>query len=203
MDTGQALDAQAVRRCLAGDREAFADLVARHQDRVHGLCLRLCAGHGADAADLAQETFVRAYRALGRFDPNRPLLPWLLRIAANLCRDHGRRLRARPEHLGEDGTDRWPDPAPGPETALIREQDRRAVRRAVAELPDHLRLLIALAYDEELPLAEVARITGLPLTVVKNRLFRARRALAARLAKEDPDHGLPLRPAPPAGARLR
>ena len=203
MDAGQALDTQAVRRCLEGDRESFADLVARHQDRVHGLCLRLCAGRGADAADLTQETFVRAYRALGRFDPNRPFLPWLLRIAVNLCRDHGRRLRARPEDLVDLAADQWSDPAPGPEHALIREQDRQAVRAAVAELPEHLRLLIALAYDEDLPLADVARITGLPLTMVKNRLFRARRTLAARLAKEVGRDGLPLHPGAPARARAR
>ncbi len=203
MDGWQALDAEAVRRCLDGDPEAFAVLVTRHKDRVHGLCLRMCAGRAADASDLAQETFVRAYRALGRFDPSRPFLPWLLRIAVNVCRDHGRRLRARHEDLVDLSPDRRSDPAPGPENALIREQDRRAVRAAVAELPAHLRVLIALAYDEDLSLGDVARITGLPLTIVKNRLFRARRALAARLAKEVGCDELPIRPGATARARLR
>jgi RNA polymerase sigma factor (sigma-70 family) len=176
-------DAAAVARCLAGQREAFTELVERYQHTVYGVCLRWCGGRAADASDLAQECFLRAWTALGRFDPRRPLRPWLLRIAVNLCRDWARRRAAHPE-AGADDADEVPDPTEGPEEAAERAETRRRLRQAVRALPEPLRLLVVLAYDHDLPLAEVAAATGLPLTVVKNRLFRARRAIARRLASE-------------------
>jgi len=182
-------DADAVARCLAGEREAFADLVLRYQDRVFGLALRLCGGHRADAQDAAQEAFLRAYAALGRYDAGRPWLPWLLRIAVNVCRDRARRRSARPEFALE-AWESVADPADGPEGALLRAERRRAVRAAVAALPENQRVLIALAYDQELALGEIAQALRLPLTVVKNRLYRARRAIAARLRREEEEHGL-------------
>jgi RNA polymerase sigma factor (sigma-70 family) len=197
-------DADAIRRCLAGDREAFAELVARHQDRVYGLGLRGCAGDRAEAADLAQECFVRAWAALGRFDPRRPFRPWLLRIAVNLCRDRARRRAARPAGP-PPGDGKWAepaDPADGPQDLVVRAEERRRVRAAVAALPPDQRLLLALAYDQELPLAEIAAILGLPQTVVSSRPYRARRTIAARLQEEE--HDVLPRGAPrPARVRVR
>jgi len=185
MGSRDAADAAVVRRCQAGEREAFGELVAAYQDRVYGLALRWCRGDRAEAGDLAQDTFLRAYAAVGRFDPRRPFAPWLLRIAINRCRDAARRRRTRPSVSMEVDPDAFAEPAPGPEAAAVAAEERRAVRAAVAALPDAQRLLVVLAYDRELRLIEIAEALGLPLSMVKNRLMRARRAIAKRLAAED------------------
>ena len=180
---GRALELEAIARCRAGERNAFGVIVRAYQDRVYGLALRWCGGDRCEAADLTQECFLRAFVGLARFDASRPLRPWLLRIAVNVCRDAARRRAARPPIALEAEWDAFAAADPGPEAALLATERRRAVRRAVAELPAEQRLLIVLAYDRELPLREVAAVLGLPLTIVKNRLYRARRRLAARLGE--------------------
>lgn len=173
----------AIDRCRAGDRDAFAVIVRAHQDRVYALALRWSGGDRSEAADLTQECFLRAFVALARFDAARPLRPWILRIALNVCRDAGRRRAARPPAVGVAEADAFAAAEPGPEASALAAERRRAVRHAVGELPPEQRLLVVLAYDRELPLREIAAALGLPVTIVKNRLYRARRRLAARLGE--------------------
>ncbi len=177
------VERDAVARCLAGERNAFAAIVQAHQDRVYGIALRWCAGDRSEAADLTQECFLRAYVGLNRFDPARPLRPWLLRIAVNVCRDAARRRAARPREAVDASWDAFADADPGPEATVLASERRRAVREAVANLPAQQRLLVVLAYDRELPLREIAAALGLPLTIVKNRLYRVRKRLATQLGE--------------------
>src|SRR5438876_1917968 len=94
MGDRQPSDAEVIQRCRRGEVEPFSLLVERYQDRVYNLAFRLL-DHAEDARDASQETFVRAYSALARFDPDRPFAPWLFRIATNLC--YGLLCRRRPE----------------------------------------------------------------------------------------------------------
>lgn len=189
LEVRDAADAAAVRLCLAGDREAFGDLVGAYQDRIYGLALRWCHGNRADAADITQDVFLRAYAALARFDPARPFAPWLLRIAINRCRDAARRHRARPAADTDLDWETLAEGGDGPEARAIAAEERRAVRAAVDALPQAQRLLVVLAYDRRMPLAQVAAALGLPLSMVKNRLMRARRVLAKRLEETGVEAG--------------
>ena len=196
---GRAVEVEAIARCQAGEPNAFAVIVRAYQDRIYGLALRWCGGDWSEAADLTQECFLRAYASLARFDPARPLRPWLLRIAVNVCRDAFRRRTARPACAGDAQWDTFAAADPGPEAVVLATERRRAVRQAVAALPAEQRLLIVLAYDRELPLREIAAALGLPLTIVKNRLYRARKRLATRLGGDERDgtgDGLRAGPAP-------
>ena len=187
MEPRDAADAAAVRLCLHGDRAAFAELVVAYQDRIYGLAWRWCRGDRTEALDIAQDVFLRAYASLGRFDPARPFAPWLLRIALNRCRDAARRRKAHPTTAEATDWAAIADPADGPEALALAAEERRAVRAAVATLPEAQRLLVLLAYDRALPLTEIAGALGLPLSLVKNRLMRARRILAARLREGEAD----------------
>jgi RNA polymerase sigma-70 factor (ECF subfamily) len=161
----------------AGDRKAFDALVLRHG----AFALRVAARLTRDACvaeDVAQEALVRAWKAIGRFDPNRArLTTWLYRIVANLCRDHQR--RARPEAL-PDGFDPV-DPAAGAEERLAAGQQARAMAAALAELPDRQRAALALVYEEGLSGAEAARALGVSAKAVERLLARGRQFLRTRL----------------------
>ncbi|MBE3591116.1 MAG: RNA polymerase sigma factor [Firmicutes bacterium] len=171
-------DWASVRAVLAGDRQAFAPLVERYQRAVFNLCLRY-TGQRQDAEDLTQEAFLRAFRALGRYDSRRPFSAWLFAIAANACRDWSRRQasRARAAEL-EDAPPLDPDPA----KAAERRDSLVRVAAALRELPADERLLVLLVHHQGFSLKEAAGITGLTAAAVKARLFRARRKLRQRLA---------------------
>lgn len=100
-----------IRRAQGGDAEAFAALVRLHQEGVYGFCLRM-TGRREDALDLTSEAFLRAYRSLAGFDVTQPFRPWLLRIAANLCRDHLRARQQHPAPVKDAVLAHVPDPAP-------------------------------------------------------------------------------------------
>jgi RNA polymerase sigma-70 factor (ECF subfamily) len=170
-----------VESCLAGDPDAFRPLVERYQDRIFGLAMRL-TGNAEDAREIAQDVFLRAFRALDSFDLTRPFSTWIRTIAANLARDRLRR-QARGEPKAVAGFPGLPHEAPGPVADAARLEDADRVHRAVEELPAEARDLIAMRYFEELSLGEIAERTGLRRSTLKVRLFRLRRELARRLTE--------------------
>lgn len=186
-------DAEVVRRCLGGDAEAFALLVARYQDRVYTLAYRLL-GHSDDALDAAQEAFIRAYAALDRFDTRRPMAPWLLRIAANVA--YGMLRKRAPGQLSLDALSegeadaalaRSPGaekiPAADPEQRVTRAASDAAIRDAVLALPEPYRTVTLLHYLEEMPYETIAAALEMPLGTVKTYLHRARQRLKAVLGE--------------------
>ncbi len=161
-----------------GDRRAFDALVLRHGAFALRVATRLTRD-ASTAEDMAQEAFVRAWKAIDRFDPGRArLTTWLYRIVANLCRDHQRRVR--PETL-PDGFDPA-DPAAGAEECLAAGQQARAMAAALAELPDRQRAALALVYEEGLSGAEAAKALGVSAKAVERLLARGRQFLRTRLA---------------------
>lgn len=175
-----ARDDEAIRRCLAGDREAFGELVERYKRPLYAVAYRLLSDSGL-AEDAVQETFLRAYRALGRFRQGDPLAPWLYRIATNLCHDLGRSRGRQAPGLDQDQMDRLADPADQPDEALARRETQRRVREAVAALPEKYRVLVVMAHQQGMSYEAICQATGEPLTVVKNRLYRARQMLKEQL----------------------
>jgi RNA polymerase sigma-70 factor (ECF subfamily) len=175
-----ASDAELIARAVDGDEVAFATLVDRHATlafRAAYLVLR-----DADrAADATQEAFINVHRALGRFRPDEPFVPWLLAIvgnrARNLRRADWRRLAAWGR--AADATAREPAlrTAPSPEGDVVAAERRAAVVAAVDSLPQADRLVITCRYFAELGEAETAALLGVARGTVKSRLSRARQRL--------------------------
>jgi len=174
-------------RAAAGDHGAFEALVDRHGGRVLAVALRIAGGDRARAEDLCQEVFLHLLGVLARYDPGRPFRPWLMRVAANLCRNRMRGERRRPatslDALREEAGDCLPAAAtqePGVEVERAEEAAR--VQAARDALPASYRTILAMHYEAGLSYEEIQEaLGGLPLGTVKNRLFRARAALARRL----------------------
>jgi RNA polymerase sigma-70 factor (ECF subfamily) len=187
-DQGEPDDADLVRRCLKEDPEAFRLLVERYQGEDFSLAVRL-VGRPEDAEDLTQETFLRAFRALRRYDPTRPFGAWLHTIATRLCIDHHRRNRARlvsltqPEEgtAGEERTIDLEDPSDRPDEEAEKSELARRLEALVEELPPDSRAAILLRHQQDLPYEEIARVLQVPLGTVKARIHRARIMLKQKL----------------------
>jgi len=173
-------DQDIVRRCIAGEADAFAGLVERYGGRVYNIALRITSD--ADAAkDCAQEAFIRAYRALHRYDPTLPFGPWLFRITTNASLNYVQRW-----HAHQTTVDELPD-APeeadeGPEETAVRHEELAEVVAAMADLAPAYRAALTLRHMQQLSYQEVADALDLPLGTVKTHLHRARAALKTRLA---------------------
>jgi RNA polymerase sigma-70 factor (ECF subfamily) len=163
-----------------GDRGAFDALVTRHREAVYRLCWS-AAGNHADADDAAQETFVRAWRALPSYDASRPFAPWLRKIAWNCGlsarRDGGAGLPVVPEGTAPEAV----EPGPGPEEAASSKEERARVAGAMASLPPELRTVMVLRAVEGLSYAEIGETAGIPAGTVMSRLSRARGRLLRAL----------------------
>ena len=161
-------DAALVRACVAGHPEAFGPIVRRHQRQVYAVCYRF-AGNHADASDLAQDVFIRAYRGLHRFKGQASLRTWLYRIAVNVCLNKGSKTRGKTP-LDAAGIR---DPAEQPDLALLREERAAQVRAAIARLPRKQRATLILRVYHELPHEEIAAILGGSVGAAKANLFHA------------------------------
>jgi RNA polymerase sigma factor (sigma-70 family) len=162
-----------IRRAKRGDKHAYEELVHAYQ----GIAFRtayVLAGNGADAEEAAQDGFVKAWRALGRFRDGAPFRPWLLQIVANEARNR-RRSAGRRAHLALRAATEHPsgDAAPSPEAALLSAQQREALLAAVNDLPEDQRSVITLRYFVGLSEQEVADTLDLPTGTVKSRTSRA------------------------------
>jgi len=165
-------------RAAQGDREAFGGLVECHQAGVYNVAYRML-GDCREAEDAAQETFLRAFRAIRRLDPQRPPGAWLKKIAVNVCLN---RLERRGT-LTLDDEAAIPASDPGPESQTIQREQTRQVRSALLALPPHFRAAIELRHFQELSYAEMAEALNRPLSDIKSDLFRARKLLAEILRK--------------------
>jgi RNA polymerase sigma-70 factor (ECF subfamily) len=160
--------------------QAFNELVLRYQNRVYGVAYRML-GDSGDAHDLAQETFVRAFRRLETFDCSRRFAPWLFRIAVNLCLDH----RSRQMHVVPLGDLELVEKGASPEASAIREEKRTLIQKAILDLPLKYRAVIVLRHIEELTYEEIAAALDLPVNTVRTHLFRARAALRKALTDNE------------------
>lgn len=169
-----------VRRAQAGDRAAFSELVRRYRGPLYAFCYRLTQSADA-AADLAQDTFVRAWQYLGRFDPTRPFRPWLYAIAANRDSSRRRREEVRETVPLEELTVEPATPEDAA-TELERRQLRAAVRRAIAELSPQQRQAIVLVELEGLTAVDAAAILRCSPATVRQHVFRGKKRLRQLLS---------------------
>jgi RNA polymerase sigma-70 factor, ECF subfamily len=170
-----ALDDRAlVAATVGGDRTAFDVLVRRHQRAIYGVCYRFAGDH-ADASDLAQDAFVRAYRGLARFKGDAAFGTWLYRIAVNVCLSRASTTTPaldpiEPLELADSRGDR-------PDAPLQRAEDTARVKAAIARLPEKQRMTVILRVYHELPHEAIARTLGSTVGTVKANFFHALRNL--------------------------
>ncbi len=175
-------EADLVRAAQGGDQAAFGEIVRHFQRAVFRVAYALTR-NASDADDIAQETFVRAYQAIGRFRTGEPLYPWLSRITVNLAYSLHRLRRRRPEAsiepLVEAGR-QWPVEDDPLRHVAERERDRQIGEAFAGLTPEH-QAVLALRVVEEMSYEEIARTLGVPVGTVMSRLSRARADLRARL----------------------
>jgi RNA polymerase sigma-70 factor (ECF subfamily) len=190
-------DEELVEACQAGEASAFDVLVARWEDKIRGAAYRF-VGSEEEARDVAQEAFLKAYRALGGFKGEARFSSWLYQITTNLCRDRLRRRRTRPSMSLEELEEAGPvivETRPGAHELLLQQDLARAVRRAVHALPDEQREVVILKEYQGLTFLEIAQSLDLPVSTVKTRLYRGLGQLRLRLEREGKSEAAPL-PAP-------
>jgi RNA polymerase sigma-70 factor (ECF subfamily) len=179
-------DIDLIALCLRGNRNAFAPVVERYHACIFGFTYRYTRNR-EDAADLTQETFLRAFRSLNQYDSRFPLRNWLYTIATNACHDWARRCNTQPQgapildNPEVDSIQATGQEAGDPADIVIRAENTQVVENAVAGLPEEYRAPLILFYMEGLSQGEISSILQLPLTVVKNRLYRARLRLRQML----------------------
>jgi RNA polymerase sigma-70 factor (ECF subfamily) len=183
-------DMMLVERALDGDLAAFEQLVSRYQNKLVGFAARMLGDHD-EAEDVAQEAFVKAYRALDSFRGQAQFSTWLYRIATNLCIDRARAKKRRPqqaysldEPLDKDedkGGREVPDSTFEPSKSVEREELRQTVRATMAEMPEKMRQVLIMCDMQGMPYEQIAQVLNCPIGTVKSRLFHARADLARRL----------------------
>jgi RNA polymerase sigma-70 factor (ECF subfamily) len=180
-----------VAQALQGNQRAFAQLVDRYQTPVYNLCYRML-GNAPEAEDAAQETFVRVYRHLAKYDAKQKLSSWVLAIASHYCIDRLRRRRFTWLSL----EDVLPAPVQNhdmvrPEETALDNESSAEVRDLMQELPPDYRLVITLRYWQDLSYAKIAQVVGTTESAVKSRLHRARRMMAQQILSQGKLESLP------------
>ncbi|MHA6757948.1 RNA polymerase sigma factor [Streptacidiphilus sp. PAMC 29251] len=167
----------------------FTELVRIHARGVHAFLLRV-SGSVAEAEDLGQDTFLRAYTALQSYPPERrrELLPraWLMTIAANVWRNHVRSSTRRPVSAMrvDDAQDNWPEEGPGPAERALNTDDRGRLVAALSQLPEYYRVAVVLRHVVGMSYAEVAQVQGCPVGTAKARVSRGMGDLRGLLGPE-------------------
>ena len=181
------LDAELVKRVQKGDKTAFDILVLKYQHKVVNLISRFVSDQ-AECQDIAQDAFIKAYRAIGNFRGDSQFYTWLYRIAANTAKNHlASRARKSPiysvdvddaEHYeGESGLKEYSNP----ENLLLTDEIKRTIFRVIEDLPDDLKSAITLRELEGLSYEEIAEVMDCPIGTVRSRIFRARDAIDKEL----------------------
>ncbi len=187
--SGPASDIELVQQALAGSETAYSDLLGRFQRPVFSLVRRMVGDPGL-AEDLAQEVFLKAFRALASYDQNRKFSSWLFKIAHNTAIDYLRKKKLNTVALETSDSDEpdlvaiIPDnSSESPETRAHRKDMAQALEQALGSLRPAYREVVVLRFQEGLAYEEIAEITDLPLGTVKTHLHRARSAMARHLSE--------------------
>ncbi len=166
-----------LQEAISGDAGAFGNLVEAYSQSVFNLCYRML-GDPFEAEDAAQETFIRAYKSLNRYDSERPFSTWVLSIAAHYCIDQLRRRKMKLVPFEALPYEEIRDPSPNPEVNISINEDQEQIRRLLDTLSPTDRAAIVMLYWYEFSYDEISDALQISLSAVKSRLHRARRTLA-------------------------
>jgi RNA polymerase sigma-70 factor (ECF subfamily) len=174
-------------QALSGNQEAFTKLLNRHKRLAYQLAVGIVKNHTL-ADDLVQESFIKAFAALDRYNPQYAFTTWLCKIVTNHCLDHLRRKKIKACSLDEPIEGRSgpikreiPDWSRNPEWLLLRKQRTLSIDQAIDSLPQRYRRVIILRHKEDRSYEDIADILNIPLGTVKAQIFRARELLKKKL----------------------
>jgi RNA polymerase sigma-70 factor, ECF subfamily len=184
----QDIDRQLVERARQGDKRAFELLFEKYHRRLLRLLSRMVR-NSEEVEDIAQETFIKAYRALPQFRGDAAFYTWLYRIGVNTAKNYlssrNKQMQTVSDQLGadeDDGGERYAvEDVSTPESELLSKQIAYAVNDAIEALPEELRNAITLREIDGLSYEEIAEVMGCPIGTVRSRIFRARDAISAKL----------------------
>lgn len=181
------IETRLVKLALKGDQRAFAEIVELYKDKIFHLGYRMLSNRH-EAEDVVQETFLRVYKNLDRYDQKQKFSTWIYRIGTNLCID---RLRKRKptysldaELNDQDGTDGYallPGDERTPESEYLLSETQQLIHQAIDSLPDKYKTVMVLRYLQELSLQEISEVMDMPVTTIKTRVHRGREFLRKKL----------------------
>lgn len=171
-------DDQLVKKIIQGETDFFEELVSRYRKPVFSICYRMIRQR-EEAEDLAQEVFIKAYRNLRQFNPEHKFSSWILKIATNTTIDALRKKKLDTMPLEEEIETHREDVSA--EKSFLQEEARQEIETAIGRLPQEYRMVVLLYHQQGKSYQDIADILEIPLSMVKNRLFRARKILKAEL----------------------
>ncbi|MCI3918652.1 RNA polymerase sigma factor SigW [Paenibacillus sp. TRM 82003] len=190
----QSIETRLARLAKTGDRGAFADLVELYKEKIYHLGYRML-GNRQEAEDITQETFLRVYRNLERYDESMKFSTWIYRIGTNLSIDRLRKRKATyslDADVAGDGSGEGTDwygmlasEEPTPEGRVLLSETQRRIRDAIETLPKKYKSVVILKYLHDMSLQEIGDVLDMPVTTVKTRVHRGREFLRKKLEHED------------------
>jgi RNA polymerase sigma-70 factor (ECF subfamily) len=185
------VEARLAKLARNGDRNAFAELVELYKDKIFHLAYRML-NNKQEAEDAVQETFLRVYTNLHRYDENQKFSTWIFRIGTNLCIDKLRRRKntysldaEMPDGEGNDYYAMLPSHEDTPEKQVIVSETQEQIRQAIETLPEKYKSVVILRYLHDMSLQEISDVLDMPVTTIKTRVHRGREYLRKRLEQED------------------
>lgn len=179
-------DAQLVVLALDGDSQAFDTLLRRYREEIYNLCLQRTSGNREDASDLVQETFVKVYMNLAKYDPKFTFGQWIYTIARNTFIDH---IRRRRDEMSIDQIGGISAGAPtfdeSPDERIISEQHSLQIEKCMNALPEKYRQMAKMRFEREMSYEEIASQLELPIGTVKTQIHRARERLCKLIREND------------------
>ncbi len=177
-----ASDIEIISQCLKGNGNLFEVLIERYKKLVYNTAYRMM-GSREEAEDISQEAFIRVYNSLSRYNPEYKFATWVLRITTNLCLDNLRKRKGETVPIEEQYN--LGDEGPTPEEEYIKREKQIQVQNAINKLPDKYKEFLIMFHHRNLSYQEIMNITGESITIVKNRLYRARQMLKESLMKAE------------------
>lgn len=184
------VEARLVQLSRNGDRRAFEELVDMYKDKIYHLAYRML-GQSGESEDVVQETFLRVYLNLDRYDENQKFSTWIYRIATNLCIDRLRKRKPNysldaemPDGEGSDWYSTLPSDQETPEEELVLSETQQQIRKAIETLPEKYKAVVILRYLHDMSLQEIGDVLKMPVTTVKTRVHRGREFLRKKLEPE-------------------
>ena len=175
-------DYDLIKKCIEGDQEYFCELVTRYKKLIYNIVFNIIKDKD-EVEDMTQEVFIRIYKSLGSYNPEFKFSTWSARVARNLCLDELRKKRLNCISIDEyEGFAREADT---PEKSYIYNENRLEIKNVIDELPVKYKSLIILYHIKGLSYKEMSEKLGEPMSIIKNRLFRARMLLKERYLRTE------------------
>ncbi len=167
-------DIEIVNKCLSGDGDSFEKLVTKYKKKIYNIAYRY-TGNSEDALDVTQEVFIKAYNSLKQYDPKYKFSSWILKITTNYCLDLKKKKKLTTVELNIDLDNN--ETSTSAEDIYIHKENKELIANSINSLPDEYKILIILFHNQNHSYQEISEMLQLPLTKVKNRLYRARNML--------------------------